>query len=212
MSIPEFSVHLARWCELPVFSARLVPKDFKDLCAQAADRGLAGLVVPSGRVMEARTYLEDTEVKVVAAIGFPAGAMDADVKRYEAEAALDNGAHEIELLVGLHSLGGDYPTLTRELRDVIEALDEAPIRLSVPLHQLQPEETERFVEVVQEIGPDWVTLDYAPGSMPSLPLVLQTLRKRISAKVQIKGHALPSDPGSMEALLNAGAMKLGLIV
>ncbi len=213
MTLPEIPERLARWCEVPVFAQRLSSAELKATCAEAVQSGFAGLVLPTGRIMEARTYAEDSDLKLIAAIGFPAGTMDPDVKRYEAEAALDNGAHEIEVLIGLQTLAGNSTArLVRELRDIAASLEELPLRLCVPLHTLQPAETDRLVEVIQEIGPEWVTLDHPPGAMPSLPLVLQTLRKQISAKVQIKGYALPSDEGAMEALLNAGAMKLGLIV
>lgn len=213
MTLPEIPERLARWCEVPVFAPRLSSDELKAICAAAMQDEFAGLVLPSGRIMEARTYTEESELKLIAAIGFPAGTMDSDVKRYEAEAALDNGAHEIEVLIGLQSLAGNSTArLVRELRDITASLDELPVRLCVPLHTLEPAETARLIEVIQEVGPEWVTLDHPPGAMPSLPLVLQTLRKQISAKVQIKAYALPSDPGAMEALLNAGAMKLGLIV
>lgn len=211
MEIPEIPQHLARWCELPLFGARLGAAELKGLCAQAAEIGLAALVLPSGRVMQARDQLEETEVKIVAAVGFPAGNMDADAKRYEAEVALDNGAHEIELLLGVSSLG-DIARAVREIRDVAASMDEAPLRLAIPLHTLQPSETDAFIKIIEETGPDMVCLDHAPGAMPSLPLVLQTLRKQLSSKVQIKACALPSDAAALEALLNAGAMRLGLIV
>jgi len=45
--------------------------------------------------------LEDSDVKIATAVGFPLGAMESDVKRYETEAAIDAGAHEIDAVLNI---------------------------------------------------------------------------------------------------------------
>jgi len=40
-------------------------------------------------------FLDGSDVKVGCAVGFPLGAMSSDVKRFETEAAIDDGAQEL---------------------------------------------------------------------------------------------------------------------
>jgi hypothetical protein len=60
--------------------------------------------------------------------------MDSDVKRYETEVAVDAGAHIIELTPNLGRLrDGENALVLRELRDVVEAADERPVRVLLPI-------------------------------------------------------------------------------
>ena len=40
-------------------------------------------------------------MKVASVVGFPLGAMSADAERFEAEAAIDDGASEIDLVLNI---------------------------------------------------------------------------------------------------------------
>jgi deoxyribose-phosphate aldolase len=56
--------------------------------------------------------------------------MDSDAKRYETEAAIDNGATEIDVVLNIGRLkDGDRNFVLRELRDVVEAADERPVKV-----------------------------------------------------------------------------------
>jgi len=55
-------------------------------------------------VGQARHLLEGTGVKVAVRRRLPARAMSSDVKRFETEAAIDDGAHEIDVVLNLGRL------------------------------------------------------------------------------------------------------------
>ena len=54
--------------------------------------------------MLAASWLEESEVKVAAVVGFPLGANDADTKRFETESAVDLGAQEIDVVMNIGRL------------------------------------------------------------------------------------------------------------
>ena len=118
-------LELAPSLELALFRADATRADLEKHCALARELGLHGVCVSSSRVTLARHFLEDTAVKICCTIDFPLGGADADVKRYEAEVALDHGAHEIEFVANHGWLReGNTEALVRELRDIVEAADE----------------------------------------------------------------------------------------
>ena len=78
--------------------------EIQALCAEARDQKLRAVCINGVRVALAYAQLEASGVKVVAFVGFPLGATDADVKRYETEAAIDADAHEIEVVSNLGPL------------------------------------------------------------------------------------------------------------
>ncbi|MGY8651942.1 MAG: deoxyribose-phosphate aldolase, partial [Verrucomicrobiia bacterium] len=65
--------------------------DIEKLCSEAIEHQLFAVCVNGSWVQHATTYLEDTDVSIATVIGFPFGASDSDSKRYETEAAVDNG-------------------------------------------------------------------------------------------------------------------------
>ena len=108
----------ARRLESVLIAPEATRSDVAGACAEASRIGLAAVCIQSSRVAQAVALLEDTATKVVALVGFPWGAADADVKRYETEVALDHGAQEIEFFLNTGRLkDGEARYLLREMRD-----------------------------------------------------------------------------------------------
>ena len=76
----------------------------EQLCAEAIEHKFFSVCVNGSWVMTARHLLENTDIKVACVVGFPLGAMAADVKRFETETAVDDGAHEIDMVLNIARL------------------------------------------------------------------------------------------------------------
>src|SRR2546423_3640757 len=111
------------------------------LCEEAGQHGFHGVCVHGSQVEAAYAILEDTEIKITCFVGFPFGAVDSDVKRYETEVAVDHGANEIEMGINIGRLkNGDRSYVLRGFRDVAEAADEKPVKIVLQTALLTPEE------------------------------------------------------------------------
>src|SRR5688572_23946303 len=127
MDLTGLDTELARQCELALVTPILRRSDVRKICSDAREIGAYGVCLPSSAMAEAYELLEDSGVKAICLVGFPFGASDSDVKRYETEVAIDSGVHEIELYLNSGFLkDGQHQLLLRELRDVCEAADERP--------------------------------------------------------------------------------------
>ena len=87
---------LARFIDHTLLKADASARDLEKLCAEARAHAFYAVCVNPSRIELCRHLLEDTAVQVATVVGFPLGAMESDAKRYETEAAIDAGAHEIE--------------------------------------------------------------------------------------------------------------------
>src|SRR5690242_6170536 len=74
------------------------------LCREAVEHGFAAVCVNGVWVAEAARAVGDAGPKVCAVAGFPLGASAPRVKRFEAEAALDDGASEIDVVIDIGAL------------------------------------------------------------------------------------------------------------
>src|ERR1039458_9446271 len=95
---------LAAFIDHTVLKADATAKDIEKLCAEAREHKFFSVCVNGSRVAEARHLLEGSDVKVASVVGFPLGAMSTDAKRFETEAAIDDGAQEIDVVLNVGRL------------------------------------------------------------------------------------------------------------
>jgi deoxyribose-phosphate aldolase len=137
--------------ELPSRSA------VETLCSRAVRENVRSIAVASGSILLAQHFLDNGRVKISCQIGFPNGAMDPDVKRYETELAIDAGAHEIELVPSLARIAdGDYSAVLREIRDVVEAADERAVKVALHPELWQTDTLREMAQVVLDSGAQYV--------------------------------------------------------
>src|SRR5262245_51627974 len=106
---------LARFIDHTLLRADASREDVERICAEAAFHKFHAVCVHGSRVLQAGHLLEETGVKVATVVGFPLGACDTDVKRYETEVAVDHGAHEIDMVLNIGRLkDGELKYVLRE--------------------------------------------------------------------------------------------------
>lgn len=186
-------------------------KEFAAFCAGAREGKFRAVCVNGSRVALATAGLEDTNVQVVALVGFPLGTSDGDVKRYEAEVAVDFGAQEIELVLNLGDLkNGNHKAVLRELCDVIEAVDERPVCAVLETRALTRAEIANACGLISDSGAQAVSTgtDFWPDTRVFAADV-KVLREALGPKFIVKATGNLRDPQSVLALIEAGATRIG---
>jgi deoxyribose-phosphate aldolase len=205
---PGFAGHL----ELALPRPETTRVEIEKLCAVARAAQVAAVLVSGCRIEQACALLEDTEVKVCATIGFPHGAADADVKRYEIEAALDAGAQEFDAVFNHGWLkDGDDRRLERELRDLVEAADERPVKFILEPGLLTREELRRAVHLIRKAEAYCVGLGTGFGPRPATQEDLGIVRSAAEEALAIKFTAPVEGRAAAEELLALGVLRLGVM-
>lgn len=207
------TLDFARHLQLRLAAPDAVRSDLEWLCARARALGAASVCVNGSRVALARSLLEDTNIQVCAAIGFPFGAMAGDAKRYEIEAALDDGAQEFEAVVNHGWLKENAEkALIREWRDLIEAAEERPLIAVLEPGLLTSDEMTRALRLAVQAEVRCVGV--ATGFGPRLATMddVRLLHAAAAGKLAIQATVAFSDRQAGEAFLAAGAFRLGLAV
>ena len=202
-----FSEHL----EMSLLAPLMGRAELRSACAEAEQRGCAAVSVASGRVAEAYEYLGSTCVKVSCVIGFPFGAMDGDAKRYETEVAVDNLAHEVEVVMNLARFQEkDYRFVLREIRDVVEAADERPVKVVVETGLWSPSELEEACRLVLDSGAQYLSTSTGINGTVAGPSEIGMIRQFVGDEFGIKASGLAGFELA-EELIRAGANRLGNI-
>jgi deoxyribose-phosphate aldolase len=204
------SKDLARLIDHTLLRADAAAADIQKLCAEAREHHFYSVCVNGSRVERARFLLEDTDVKVVCVVGFPLGAASGDVKRFEAEAAIDDGAQEIDFVLNIGRLkDGDDKFVLRELRDVVEAADERPVKVILETCLLTRDEKIRACHLAVESGAQFVKTSTGFGSSGATIEDVKLLRETVGPKFGVKASGGIRDAKTALAMIEAGANRIG---
>lgn len=184
--------------------------DIVQLCAEARQHGFWSVCVNGSRVALASHLLDESGVRITCVAGFPLGAMSGDAKRMEIEAAIDDGAHEIDVVMNLGRLkDGDDKFVLRELRDLVEAADERPVKVILETCLLTREEKIRACRLAVESGARFVktSTGFAPGGATVEDVRL--MRDTVGPEFGVKASGGIRDTQTALAMIAAGATRLG---
>jgi deoxyribose-phosphate aldolase len=201
---------LARLIDHTLLRPEAAAQQIDKLCAEARQHHFYSVCVNGSRVAHAYALLEDTEVKVCSVAGFPLGAMDSDVKRYEAEVAIDHGAAEIDVVLNLGRLkDGDHKFILRELRDVVEAAEERPVKVILETALLTRDEKILGCHLAVESGAQFVKTSTGFGPGGATVEDVKLLRETVGDQFGVKASGGVRDARAAFALIEAGATRLG---
>lgn len=202
---------LAAKTDLAYWKPVVTPKEFAALCADARAKNIRAVSVNSARLMLAAAGLEDSRVQVIALIGFPMGTSDSDVKRYEAEVAVDFGAQEIELALNLdHLKNNSHRAMMRELNDVVEAAGERDVCAVLETRALTRAELIKACEFISDSGVKCVSTgtDFWPDSRVDTDDI-KAIRDALNTNIFVKAAGNIRDVETAQQLIDAGAARIG---
>ena len=210
MPTPLSPADLARFIDHTLIRADATIRDIEKLCVEAREHKFHSVSVNGSWVVAARHFLDGSDVKVGCAVGFPLGAMSGDAKRFEAEAAIDDGAHEIDVVLNLGRLkAGDDKYVLRELRDVVEAADEWPVKVILETCLLTREEKIRACQLVVESGARFVKTSTGFSTDGATVEDVKLMRETVGPKFGVKASGGIRDTKTALAMIEAGATRLG---
>jgi deoxyribose-phosphate aldolase len=201
---------LAERIDYTLLKADATARDIENLCAEARAHRFHSVCINGCWVGLARHALEDTDIKVAAVVGFPLGAMSGDAKRFETEAAVDDGAQEIDVVLNLGRFkSGEDRQVLRELRDVVEAADERPVKVIIETCLLTRDEKVRACQLVADSGARLVSTSTGCSIGGATIDDVRLLCEAVGPELGVKASGDIRDVRTALALIAAGAKRLG---
>ena len=201
---------LAQYIDHTLLKPDATRGQIETLCAEAAEHNFATVCVNGNRVELAHSLLEDCDVQVTTVVGFPLGAMDADVKRYETEAAVDMGAGEIDMVMNVGRFkDGDHDYIVREIRDVLEAADDRIVKVIFETCLLSDDEIKKACQLVVQAQAHFVKTSTGFGSAGATIEHVKLMRKTVGQFAGVKAAGGIRDAAGALAMIEAGATRLG---
>ena len=169
----------------------------------------ASVCIPPRYVKRAAEYVKD-RLKICTVVGFPNGYSTPEVKVFETEDAIRNGADEIDMVmdVGL-AKSGDWEGVLEEIQAGKASCNGHILKVIVEACQLTHEEKISACRVVSMSGADFIktSTGFASGGATAEDVAL--FRKHISPDLRITAAGGIRTFQQAQAMLEAGADRIG---
>ena len=181
----------------------------KAVCDEGRAFSTASVCIPPRYVKHAAEYVGN-ELKICTVIGFPNGYSTPEVKVFETEDAVRNGADEIDMVINLGLVkAGDWEGVLAEIRAVKASCKGRILKVIVEACQLTQEEKVAACRVVSMSGADFIKTSTGFSSGGATVEDVKLFRAHISPDLRIKAAGGIRTFEQAQAMLEAGADRIG---
>lgn len=199
---------VARMVDHTLLRPEATAEDVRALIDEAAGLGVYSVCVsPSMIPVEVPEGL-----KLAVVVGFPSGAVKPAVKALEAQTAQDDGADEVDMVVNLANVKqGDYEAVEAEIQGVRDAAPDVVLKVIIESAALTDAEIVATCEAAVQAGADFVktSTGFHPAGGASAHAVA-LMRETVGPDIGVKASGGIRDAQAAEAMIAAGASRLGL--
>lgn len=181
------------------------------ICEEARTYKFASVCVNPVFVPRVANNLEGSVVKVCTVIGFPLGANSSEVKAAEAIDAVDNGAHEVDMVIPIGLLkSGDLKAVYEDIEAVVSAVgDRALVKVIIETSLLTDLEKAIACFLSVKAGADFVKTSTGFSTGGATVEDIKLMRQIVGSEIGVKASGGVRSREDAEAMLQAGANRIG---
>jgi deoxyribose-phosphate aldolase len=178
------------------------------LCAEAVRYRTASVCVPPSYVR--RIHDAYAGLNICTVIGFPLGYSDVTAKAMEAEAAIDDDADELDMVINIGDVKNSHFDAVRyEIAAIKKIVSKNILKVIVETCYLTTEEKIRLCEIVTEAGADYIKTSTGFGAAGATLEDVLLFKEHIGPNVKIKAAGGIRSREDMEKYLSAGCERIG---
>jgi len=203
---------LAKVIDHSLLKPELTEQDVIDGCRLAAKYHTATVCVKPCHVRLAAEVLNGTDVKVSTVVGFPHGSNLTAIKVAEAQAAMEDGAVELDMVLNIGQLrSGKAEYVQADIQAVCEAAHARGAKVKVIFENAYLTDEQKILacKLSEAAGADWIKT--STGFAPSGATLedIRLMRANVSDKVQVKAAGGVRTLDAILAVIDAGVTRCG---
>lgn len=203
--------NLNKYIDHTLLKPEATESQIKTLCSEAAKYDFMSVCVNPTWVRKAAAFLNESNVKVCTVIGFPLGANTPEVKAYEANEAIGNGAGEVDMVINIGALkSGDDELVARDIQGVVDvAKGRAISKVIIETSLLTDDEKIRACELAKKAGADFVKTSTGFSTGGATVADVKLMRATVGPDMGVKASGGVRSLEDAKAFIEAGATRLG---
>jgi deoxyribose-phosphate aldolase len=206
------AANVAHMIDHTLLKADASQEQIAQLCYEARKYGFAAVCVNPANVKLAAQLLKGSQIAIAAVVGFPLGATSPEVKSYEAQQAIEDGATEIDMVINVGALKSkDYELVERDIATVTRTChnNRAICKVIIEAALLTDEEKVKACQLAKAAGADYVktSTGFGPGGATVEDVAL--MRRVVGPEMGIKAAGGIRTLEAVQQMVKAGATRIG---
>ncbi len=201
---------MASMIDHTILKASATEEMIEALCQEAIKYNFASVCINPVFVKFAAKKLSHSNVKVCTVIGFPLGANSPETKAFEATKAVEDGAHEIDMVINVGMLkSGNLKYVEDEISRVVKASKGALVKVIIETCFLTDEEKVTACKLAKNSGANFVKTSTGFGTGGATAADVALMRKTVGASMGVKASGGIRSLSEALAVIEAGANRIG---
>ena len=203
-------MNIASYIDHTVLAANATSDKIEKICREAKEYHFASVCVNSCHVKKCAELLKDSDVSVCTVVGFPLGAMSTKAKAYEALAAIEDGADEIDMVINIGLLkDGKDESVLKDIQSVKEACNDKLLKVIIETCLLTHDEKVRACSLAVKAGANYVktSTGFSTGGAKEEDIAL--MRKTVGPEIGVKASGGIHTYEEALGMIENGATRIG---
>ncbi|GAB4554853.1 MAG: deoxyribose-phosphate aldolase [Pleurocapsa sp.] len=208
MPLTDSEIDIADYIDHSLLKPSATVEAVKQICQEAWQYNFPAVCVYPIAVRQAKELLHDKKTQVCTVIGFPTGANTPQVKLYEAQEAVENGATELDVVINLGWLkAGETKNIYQEIAQICAETGQT-VKAILETTVLNNEEKRLGAEICMDAGVAYLKTStgwFGGATVEDVRL----LREITKGQIGIKASGGIRTVQQARELIQAGATRLG---
>jgi len=193
-----------------LLKASATERDIIDHCNEAKTHKFYSICINSCYVPLAKQLLKNSNVKICTVVGFPLGAASTASKVFEAKQAINDGAHEIDMVMNLGVFNSkNYVEVFKDIKEVKTAIGKTPLKVILEISELSKNGIVKASEICLDAKVDFVKTSTGFTKSGATLTAVKIIRKTVRDKCKIKASGGIGDYETAKKYLDIGAERIG---
>ena len=204
--------HLASMIDHTLLKPEATRSQVEQLCDEARRFGFASVCVNPTHVKLCAQLLPGSPVRVCTVVGFPLGANLPEVKAFETQQAIRDGATEIDMVINVGALKDKNTDLVaRDVAAVVNTahVSGALVKVIIEAALLTDEDKITACRLARDAGADYVKTSTGLGPGGATEHDVALMRQTVGPEMGIKAAGGIRTLSDAQKMIAAGATRLG---
>lgn len=201
---------LSQYIDHTLLKATATKSDIIKLCDEAKKYNFYAVCVNSSYVSLAVSELQNSNVKVAAVVGFPLGANSTQVKVYEANQCLKEGADEIDMVLNIGFLKSKMNgAVQEEIAAVKKAIGNKTLKVILETCYLNNDEIKTACQIAKNAGADFVKTSTGFGTGGATEEGVKIMVNEVGDTLKIKASGGIKNAATAKKYIEMGVSRIG---
>ena len=180
------------------------------LCEEAKKYNFFAVCINGSFVQLAKRELINSNVKIVAVVGFPLGTTAISIKVLETKTCINDGADEIDMVINVGMLKSkDFKYLENEIQAVKNELGDRVLKVIIETCYLTDEEKRVVCKIAMKAGADFVKTSTGFGTNGATIADVKLIKEVLKGQLSIKASGGISDKETALSYISLGVTRIG---